>query len=175
LEATSSDVASKLVSDELAGLLAAAEESAARIIDRARAATEHQLARSDRVWQQVQTEVSKFVTWRQGVEPVISAVQFKVEGVRELIEQVPERIREALAPMAESISLIDADLAELATASTPPLLLTPSDFESEGDEDDWSPARADPSDPSLAQNADPEDSTGNEDDLGGPAYGYRTG
>jgi len=172
---TSSDVASKLVSDELAGILAAAEESAARIIDRARAATEHQLARSDRVWQQVQTEVSKFVTWRQGVEPVISAVQSKVEGVRELIERVPERIREALAPMAESISLIDADLTELATVSTPPLLLTPSAFESEGDEGEWSTTRADPSDPSPAQNADPEDSTRNEDDLGGPAYGYRTG
>src|SRR5207245_4465441 len=120
-----------------------------------------QLASADGVWQQVQTEVSKFVTWRQGVEPVISAVQSKVEGVRELIERVPERIREARPPMAESISLIDAALAELATVSTPPLLLTPSDFESEGDEDEWSPTRA-PSDPSPAQNADHEDSTRNE-------------
>ena len=168
----SSDSASKLVSDELAGILAAAEESAARIIERARSTTSRQVARSNRVWHDVQSEVSKFVAWRQGVEPVIGAVQSKVDAVRELIEGVPERIREALAPMAESISAIDADLADLAAASTPPLLLTPSDLEADDDVDEWSVEAP----PQKAQASPVSDETASgEDDLNGPSYGYHAG
>jgi TolA-binding protein len=168
----SGDTASRLVSDELAGILTAAEESAARIIERARSTTSRQVARSNRVWHDVQSEVSKFVAWRQGVEPVIGAVQSKVDAVRELIEGVPERIREALAPMAESISAIDADLADLAAASTPPLLLTPSDLEADDDVDEWSVEAP----PQEAQASPVSDETASgEDDLNGSSYGYHAG
>jgi outer membrane biosynthesis protein TonB/uncharacterized coiled-coil protein SlyX len=119
------DAASRLVTSELTAILAAAEESAARIIDRARTTSQRQIAQSNRLWREVQSEIARFASWREEVEPVIHTVQGKVEQIRVMIEEVPERIREALAPMAESISSIDADLAELATASTPPLLLTP--------------------------------------------------
>ena len=57
---------------------------------------------------------------------MIRTVQSKVENVRAYIEEVPERIREALAPMAESISSIDTDLAELSAACSPPMLSTPA-------------------------------------------------
>ncbi len=173
LATRSSDAASKLVSDELGGILAAAEESAARIIERARSTTSRQVARSNRVWQDVQSEVTKFVAWRQGVEPMIGAVQSKVDAVRELIEAVPERIREALAPMAESISAIDADLADLAAASTPPLLLTPSDLESDDDVDEWSVADA--HDDVTSPPASDEPASSDDDDLSGPSYGYHAG
>jgi hypothetical protein len=71
-------------------------------------------------------------SWREQLEPVIRQVQSKVDNVRGLVEDVPERIRNALAPMADAISFIDADMAELASALTPPLLLTPSGFEGQG-------------------------------------------
>jgi hypothetical protein len=107
-------------------------------LERARATTQRQIARSNRVWREVQAEVSRFASWRQEVEPVIRNVQSKVDSVRSEIEEVPERIRQALAPMADAISSVDADLAELAAASNPPLLLTPSGLEDEGsDSDDW--------------------------------------
>ena len=61
----------------------------------------------------------------------------KVEGVRSQIEDVPEKIRQALAPMADSISMIDSDLAELSSASTPPLLLTPSGLDPGSPVNDW--------------------------------------
>jgi hypothetical protein len=132
------DITNRFLTEELAGILSAAEESAARIVERARATTQSQIARSNRVWRDVQAEVSRFASWRQEVEPIIRNVQSKVEGVRSEIEEVPERIRQALAPMADAISAIDADLAELGAASNPPLLLTPSGLESEGsDSDDW--------------------------------------
>jgi hypothetical protein len=132
------DITNRFLTEELTGILAAAEESATRIVERARATTQRQIARSNRVWREVQAEVSRFASWRQEVEPVIRNVQSRVDGVRSEIEEVPERIRQALAPMADAISSIDADLAELAAASNPPLLLTPSGLEAEGsDTDDW--------------------------------------
>src|SRR6266508_3239728 len=125
------DITNRFLTEELAGILAAAEESAGRIVERARATTQRQIARSNRVWREVQAEVSRFASWRQEVEPVIRNVQSKVESVRSEIEEVPERIRQALAPMADTISTIDGDLAELAAACNPPLLLTPGGLESE--------------------------------------------
>jgi peptidoglycan hydrolase CwlO-like protein len=123
------DITSKFLNEELAGILHAAEESSARIVERARATTQQQIAQSNRLWREVQAEVARFASWREEVEPVIRTVQGKVDGVRSQIEQVPERIRQALAPMADAISTIDADLAELAAACSPPLLLTPSGLE----------------------------------------------
>lgn len=132
------DITNRFLTEELAGVLAAAEESAGRIVERARTTTQRQIARSNRVWREVQAEVARFASWREEVEPVIRAVQSKVEGVRAEIEEVPERIRQALAPMADSISSIDTDLADLAAACNPPLLLAPGGLESEdSDQGSW--------------------------------------
>jgi hypothetical protein len=127
------DITSRFLREELGEILKSAEESAARIVERARTTTQHQIAQSNRLWREVQNEVSRFAAWREEVEPVINTVQSKVSGVRTQIEEIPERIRQALAPMADAISSVDADLAELVEACSPPLLLTPSGLEgSEG-------------------------------------------
>ncbi|HEX8099088.1 MAG TPA: hypothetical protein VF660_02675, partial [Actinomycetota bacterium] len=121
-------------SEELAGILAAAEESAAGIVERARSTTDRQITESTRLWREVEAEVSRFASWREEVEPVIRRIASKVDDVRVRIEEVPERIREALAPMADSISTLDADMAELAAATTPPLLLKPTGLEERANE-----------------------------------------
>src|SRR2546430_5443557 len=131
------ELTNRFLTEELAGILSAAEESASRIVERARATTQHQISRSNHLWREVQAEVARFASWREQVDPVIRSVQSKVEGVREHIEDVPEKIRQALAPMADSISAIDSDLAELAAACTPPLLLTPTGLNPETDPEEW--------------------------------------
>ena len=133
----SSDLTNRFLAEELKGILAAAEESAGRILERARVTSEQQIAQSNRLWREVQAELARFSSWREQVEPVIRAVHAKVEGVRSQIEEVPEKIRQALAPMADSISMIDSDLAELASASVPPLLLTPSGLDPGSPVHDW--------------------------------------
>jgi hypothetical protein len=134
----SAETTSRFVTEEIGGVLSAAEESASRILERARVQSEQQLTKSSRLWDEVRAEVSRLATWREGIEPVIQTVMTKVEGIRSQIEDVPERIREALAPMADSISGIDSDLAELAEACSPPLLLAPSELEP--DEAEGAPA-----------------------------------
>jgi predicted nucleic acid-binding Zn-ribbon protein len=133
VSAEAMDLTNRFLTDEIQGILAAAEESASRIVERARSTTQRQVDQSNRLWNEVQAEVSRFASWREQVEPVIRSVQSKVESVRTQIEEVPERIRQALAPMADSISNVDADLAELASASSPPLLLTPRGLDAESD------------------------------------------
>jgi cell division septum initiation protein DivIVA len=159
--------ASRFVTEELAGILTAAEDSAARIIERARETADRQLERSNRMWSEVQVEVARFASWRDEVEPVIRTVQSKVENVRSFIEEVPERIREALAPMAESISSIDSDLAELSAACNPPLLLTPSALQAEGE------------DQSSSGGGSPEPDAGHDgshsDPFRGSSFGYSAG
>jgi hypothetical protein len=125
------EMTSRFLSDEIAGILSAAEESAARIVERARESVEQQVAEADRLWREVQAEVARFAAWREQIEPVVLTVQAKVNDVRSQVEDVPERIRQALAPMADAISSIDADLAELASVGNPPLLLTPSGLKGE--------------------------------------------
>lgn len=136
------DLTNRFLTDEIAGILSAAEDSAARIVERARATTQHQLARSNRLWREVQAELARFASWREDVEPVIRAVQEKVEGVRGEIDQAAERIRQALAPMSDSISTIDADLSDLLRRWTPPLLLAPAGLA--GEEAEGEPDTVDP-------------------------------
>jgi hypothetical protein len=92
-----------------------------------------------------------------------------VDNVRAFIEVVPERIREALAPMAESISSIDTDLAELSVACNPPLLLAPSATQSE--EEEGSSGENASSEEDRPSSSDPP-STERSDPFGGPSFGY---
>jgi peptidoglycan hydrolase CwlO-like protein len=116
---------SQFLTEELARILSAAEESAARIMERARVSSQAQMTESNRLWREVQAEVTRFHAWREQVEPLIHQVQSKVEDVRSKIDEVPERIREALAPMADSIASVDGDLADLLVAAGPPMLFAP--------------------------------------------------
>ena len=146
-----SEITARFLTEELAGILTAAEESAARIVERAQTSSEEQLAEANRLWREVQEETARFTEWRHDVEPIIERVREKLEDVRERVQSVPERIREALAPMADAISAVDGDLAELAAAAaTPPVLITPVGLESESD----GSGGANPDDASMGAGAD---------------------
>lgn len=135
-----SEITSRFLTEELAGILTAAEESAARIVERAQASTEQQIAEANRLWREVQGELARFAAWRQEVEPIIQSVRDQVDEVRGKIESVPERIREALAPMADAISSVDNELADLSAAAPPPLLLAPAGLEGADQGDEWGAA-----------------------------------
>ena len=65
--------------------------------------------------------------------------------------------------MADSISGVDADLAELASASSPPLLLTPRGLDAESDPvEDWGAqdSAQDPGDPAEESAGDGDDASG---------------
>jgi hypothetical protein len=101
-----------------------AEESAARIIERAWEATRAQISEVDRLWREVQAEIVRFAAWRQHIDPLIGAVQGYIdEAARARLDEVPRRIQEALSPAAEALAAVDAGMSEFAQASDLPELL----------------------------------------------------
>jgi hypothetical protein len=124
-----SQTSARFLTEELSSILSAAEEAATKIIERAKASTQQQIQEANRIWNEVQAEVSRFASWRERVDPAIGTTHSKMEEVKTQVLEVPERIRRALAPLAEAMGMLDADLAELGAAASPPLLLAPTGLE----------------------------------------------
>ena len=122
--------AARFLNEELATILTAAEDSAGRVIERAREAADRQVAEADRLWREAQEQMSRFAAWRDRIDPAVRSARGKLDEVRTRIEEVPDLIREALTPLADAIGGLDEDLAAVAGASTPPLMVTPSAIDS---------------------------------------------
>ena len=119
------EMTNKFLGDELSRILATANESATRIVERAHATTRQQVEDADRMWRESQAQVARFAAWRERVDPVMRSAQAKIDEVRSRIEDVPDQIRQALAPLADSIAGLDTDLADVNSMSNPPLLVAP--------------------------------------------------
>jgi hypothetical protein len=107
-------VASKLVAEELTSILIAGQEAAARMIERARDEAQRQIVEANRLLGEVHAGVRQFSSWRADVQPAIIRVQSFVDVVRNHIAQTPERVQNALAPLADVMFAIDGELAVLA-------------------------------------------------------------
>jgi len=107
-------VASKLVAEELTSILIAGQEAAARMIERARDEAQRQIVEANRLLGEVHTGVRQFSSWRADVQPAITRVQSFVDVVRNHIAQTPERVQQALAPLADVMFVIDGELTALS-------------------------------------------------------------
>jgi uncharacterized coiled-coil protein SlyX len=107
-------VASKLVAQELTSILVAGQDAAARMIERARDEAQRQIVEANHLLGEVHTQVRRFSSWRDDVQPAITRVQSFVDVVRGHIAQTPERVQQALAPLAEVMFAIDTELVELS-------------------------------------------------------------
>jgi uncharacterized coiled-coil protein SlyX len=106
--------ASKLMAEELTSILLAGQEAAARMIERARDEAQRQIVEANQLLGDVHQGVKQFATWRDDVQPVIARVQSMIETVRGHISMTPERVQQALAPLAEAMLAVDTDLLELS-------------------------------------------------------------
>lgn len=107
-------VASKLVAEELTSILIAGQVAAARMIERARDEAQRQIVEANRLLGEVHAGVRQFSSWRADVQPAIVRVQSFVDVVKNHIAQTPERVSNALAPLADVMFAIDSELAVLA-------------------------------------------------------------
>lgn len=120
----------RFMTEELSKIVVAAEESTSQIIERAWSATRDQIVEADRLWREVQAEAVRFADWREEAESIVSALQSSIHEARSKIEEVPQRVQEALAPAVEAMVDVDTGMAKLNVTSQLPLLLTPSGLES---------------------------------------------
>ena len=128
------DHLAELLNEELAQVLAAAKESAQRIVERAEESGRGREARAEQVWEEVQTELDRFTTWWERVEPVIREVQKRIEEARHRADEVADRIRQALGPTLQAMIDVDTDLGRLQDSAMPPQIKPPSGAQE--DEDD---------------------------------------
>jgi hypothetical protein len=112
------------VGEELSKVVTSAEASTTQIIE-AWSATRHQIMQADLLWKAVQEEIVRFAAWREDVEPMMTMVQGYIDQARIQLEEVPQRVEEALAPAAEAMSTVATGMAQFAKASTMPLLPKP--------------------------------------------------
>jgi chromosome segregation ATPase len=117
---------SMTVSEEVGRLLKAAEESATRIVEQARAATARNSADAERQWRELQTSLARFAGWRDRVEPQMADLHIRMGELRSRITEIPDRVRAAFAPLAEASAATEAGLLALTGDLAPPLLSAPS-------------------------------------------------
>ena len=111
--------------DEIAPLLAAAEQAASQIVERAKDQARQDGADLERKRADVEARVAELVAWQQRVEPAMQSLQVKIADIQSKIEEVPDLIRRALDPVASAISGLDPTLEEISTASKPVLGMEP--------------------------------------------------
>jgi hypothetical protein len=134
----------RFMTEELAKIIMAAEESTSQILARARLSTRDHILEADRLWREVQGEVVRFSTWREQAASALGSVQSAIDHARAQIEAVPDRVQGALAPAVEAMVKVDAQMAGFSAASTLPLLAAPSGL-------DEIRARMDATDHSVAE------------------------
>lgn len=100
LEDRSTDGGPMFVTHEVTSILAAAQEAAARIVDRARSVSSRMNEANQRD-DRLRSDVARLSAWRAEALPVITSVGASLEEVRLELDGVARRILEALEPLEE--------------------------------------------------------------------------
>ena len=114
------DPATNFLVTEVAPILRAAEESAAMVIRQARAASEQERAHLDDARGELQAQLGVITSWWNDVHEVLSPIQENLSAARKTIEDIGERVREALFPLSGLIGTIGQELMKLSQISSPP-------------------------------------------------------
>ncbi|MGH2555457.1 MAG: hypothetical protein ACRDHO_07055 [Actinomycetota bacterium] len=108
------------VAEHVSSLLLSADETARRIVEEAEAKSKDQLAEIDRRVRWMEAETARLASWSRQTEEMIQALGSAVEGFRNDVEGVPQRISEALSPLASHVPHLVRQMNELMGALNPP-------------------------------------------------------
>jgi cell division protein FtsB len=117
----SADLTASFAGEEIAGVLRAAEDAARRMIERAKATADQQLADVARRRQELEAEAARISDWRRQVGSVVQSMAAEIEEFRAGVEEIPQLLSEAFAPLAQRIPAIQNDIAALAGALGTPI------------------------------------------------------
>jgi hypothetical protein len=73
-----------------------------------------------------ESERAGLLAWRAQMDTLVSSLKRDIESARSHIDQMPERIRDALTPAAEAMATVGARMALLATLSMPQPVIPPA-------------------------------------------------
>ena len=106
----------RFLDETLDSLLRSAQDSASQLIDRAREAAEAEAALSRQLREQAQQEADRMAAWRAEVEPLVDAVNERAKAIQMSIQEAPQRVAAALAPVNSALADVDVVLGRLTEA-----------------------------------------------------------
>jgi hypothetical protein len=115
------DPATNFLVTQVAPILRAAEESAAMVLRQARAASEQERAHLGEARGELQAQLGVITSWWNDVHEVLNPIQENLSAARKTIEDIGERVREALFPLSGLIGTIGQELMKLSQISSPPI------------------------------------------------------
>jgi TolA-binding protein len=113
-ETGGADVSAKSVAEHLSSLLLSADSTARRIVEEAEARAKQQVASLEQRIREIEGEAVRLEGWRRQTEQMIQALAHAIEGFRRDMESVPDRITEALTPLASQVPVMIAHIDQLA-------------------------------------------------------------
>jgi len=149
------------LSAELAGIMTGAEDRAAQIIARAWTAAQTRAEQVDRMREDVRHEIDQLTRWREEVGAAMRALVGDMEEAKATIEEIPERVRLALAPAADAMAVVDERMSRLARTTVPLTGALPGEEDDPVPESD--PEGTLPSEPESEVEPDPDDAAASAD------------
>jgi vacuolar-type H+-ATPase subunit H len=119
----STDLTAAVAGEEITSVLLAAEQAARRIVERAQESAQAQMAEVVRRRKELEDEAGRLAAWREQVGSALRPMATEIQEFRVLLEEVPQRLSQAFALLAEQVPSIQEDLAGLAAAlGSPPFV-----------------------------------------------------
>jgi len=111
----SADLTAAAAGQEITSVLLAAEQAARRIVERAQETARQHLAEVGRQRRQLEEDAGRLAAWREQIASVIPPMAKEIEEFRVRLEEIPQRLSQAFALLAERVPSIQQDLEELAS------------------------------------------------------------
>jgi hypothetical protein len=109
------------VAEQLNSLLLSADGAARRIVEEAESRARDQLAEADARIRKMEAEAAKMAAWSQQTEQMLQTLSSAVGEFRKDVEAIPQRMNEALSPLASHVPVLVRQMEELMGAlSAPP-------------------------------------------------------
>jgi chromosome segregation ATPase len=118
-EEAASAQAEPAAAEELSGIVAAAEEALARVLDSARARAAAELRATELARRAIRDEVERLSEWRERLAPLVAAVRASIDETRLRASRIGDGLREAVEPVTDAIEVLGDRLAVLAELSGP--------------------------------------------------------
>jgi len=102
------------VLEEMTRVVQVTEESTQRILQHARDTLMKEIEAAEALREQARSEISEASAWRKHWAPILRAFQTTVSETGTAIQEIPDRVREALAPLTAAAAALDEDLRQFA-------------------------------------------------------------
>jgi hypothetical protein len=113
---TNQEVSAKSVAEHLNALLLSADSTAQRIVHEAEIRAREQLAEVDHRVRRMEAEAARLAVWKQETDQMIQTLAGAIGDFSMDVAQIPQRIDQALSPLAAHVPDVVRQIEDLRSA-----------------------------------------------------------